>query len=177
LGGLKNPLYSLGVRLFNDTLIGDDGGDVEVGGNVKGGIGGANAFRGDGYALDMGYLVGTALLDENLVAVLERGVDGGGGGGDIERNTVFLCQHRQGVSADFVGGIAVGGNAVGPGDNAVDLPPPHKVPRHGVGNQGNGNSRSLELPGGQPRPLEQGTALAGQDLYVLALLLGHNDNA
>ena len=64
-----------------------------MGGNVEGGVGGFNAFGGDGDALDMSYLFGASLLDGNLGARLKRGVDGGEGGGNVEGDIILLGQH------------------------------------------------------------------------------------
>ena len=40
---------------------------------------------------------------------------------DVERNAVLFGQHRDDVRADLVGGVAVGGNAIGADHDQVDI--------------------------------------------------------
>ena len=70
----------------------------------------------------MGYLLRASLFNGYLIAGGNLGVNGGGGGGDIEGDIMFFSQHGQGIGADFIGRIAVSGNAVGADDDAVNLP-------------------------------------------------------
>ena len=44
------------------------------------------------------------------------------GRSDVKGNVVFLGEDGDLVRADFVGGIAVGGDAIGSGDDGADFP-------------------------------------------------------
>src|SRR5580700_4930208 len=85
-----------GEGCVRDAVFRDDGGDVALGGYVEGDVGGADVW-GDG----------------DLGAGGEREIDGGDGGGDVERDVIFFGQDSDAVRADFVGGVTVGGDAVG----------------------------------------------------------------
>jgi hypothetical protein len=64
---------------------------------------------------------------------------------------------RERVGANLVGGVAVRGDAVRAHEDAVDLTPGEQLPRSGVRDHGVRDLRSLELPGRQPRALEERT--------------------
>ncbi len=63
---LKNPLNPLPIGFSYYTTLSDDGGDVFMGGNVKGGVGYLNTFRSNAYPLDMGYLFLAPLLNRDF---------------------------------------------------------------------------------------------------------------
>ena len=48
-------------------------------------------------------------------------IDRRDGRGDVERDAVLLRQHGDGVGADLVGDVAVGGDAIGADDHEIDL--------------------------------------------------------
>ncbi len=72
---------------------------------------------------------GVALLDGDRVAVGERRVDRGEGGGDVEGDAVRPGQDGQAVGPDLVGRVAVGGDPVRPDDDQIDLPLLHQKTR------------------------------------------------
>ena len=59
------------------------------------------------------------------------------------------------VGADLVGGVAVRGDPVGSGDDAIDLPERHQMRRGRIRDHRVRDPERLELPGGQPRALEE----------------------
>ena len=70
-----------------------------------------------------------------LVAIRSFQIDGRKRSGDVERDAVLLGQHRDGVGADLVGDVAVGGDAVRAHDHRVNLALAHDGARHVVGDQ------------------------------------------
>ncbi len=70
-----------------------------------------------GVVAEAAHFVGAALLDGDVGAVGHGQVHGGHGRGDVEGDPVVLGQHREGVGADLVGGVAVAGDAVGARDH------------------------------------------------------------
>ena len=77
-------------------------------------------------------------------------------------------QHRHGVGADLVGDVAVGGDAVGADDDQVDPPRAIRAPALRVGDHAVGDAARLELPGGEPRALQERPGLVAQHLGHLA---------
>ena len=59
------------------------------------------------------------------------------------------------VGADLVGGVPVRGDPVGSGDDAIDLPESHQMRRGRICDHRMRDPERLELPGRQPRPLEE----------------------
>ena len=85
-------------------------------------------------------------------------------------------QQGDAVGADLVGRVAVGGDPVGADDDQLDLALLHHLGGHVVADQGDGDAPPLQLPGGQPGPLEQRPGLVGEDVERLALLVGGEDH-
>ena len=77
-------------RFSNYTTLVDEGGDVTGGGDIEGGVGDI-AIRGNADAPDMGDLFGGSLLDGDFGAGFQGGVDGGGGGSDINGTPFSLA--------------------------------------------------------------------------------------
>ncbi len=84
----------------------------------------------------------------------------------------MVGQDRHAVSADLVGGVAVGGDAVRPQDDQVHLPLVHQGGRGPVGDEGVGNPQLAQLPGGEPGPLEEGPGFVHPHGKALAGLPG-----
>ena len=97
--------------------------------------------------------------------------------GDVERHAVLLGEHGDGVGADLVGGVAVGGDAVGADDDEVDAALPHQHGRHVVGDDGRVDAVAHQFPGREPRALQDGPRLVGEDRYRAALLDGAANHA
>ncbi len=72
-------------------------------------------------------------------------------------------QNGDRVSADFVGRIPIGSDAVRPHHHMGYLSPAQIESGHAVGNDFYRNAVTLQLPSRQPGPLEQGARLVGQN--------------
>ena len=93
-----------------------------------------------------------------------REVDGRGRRDDVERDPVVAGEHRERVRADLVRRVAVRGDPVGAGDDAVDLAGRHQRRGGRVGDHGVRDRRRLELPRGQPRALQERPRLVDPDV-------------
>lgn len=67
-----------------------------------------------------------------------------------------------GVVIDLVGGVAVGRHPVAAYKAGLDPSVLHHHRGHVVTDQGDVHPRLMQLPGGEPRPLEQGPGLVGE---------------
>jgi len=83
------------------------------------------------------------------------------GRGDVKRNVVFLGENGDLVSADFVGGVAVGGDAVGSGDDAPTFPVFRKWPTMFVRDERERNVAAMKFPRGEARRLGGRGAFSG----------------
>ena len=133
-------------------------------GDVKGGMPGFDAFRGDAFSLDQDDFVAGSFLDDDLVAGGQRGIKRRIGGGHIKRDVVILGQNGERIRPDFVGGIAVGGDAVGADDDGIDEFLLHQVGGHVVGDEGAVDAVLHEFPSGEPGALQVGPGFV--DPYV-----------
>ena len=79
-------------------------------------------------------------------------------------------QHRHRIRADLVGDIAIGGNAIGADDDAVDFAAAHQMARHVVGDQRHRDTVLHQFPGGEPRALQEWPCLVGEHADFLARL-------
>ena len=86
-------------------------------------------------------------------------------------------EHGERVCADLVRGVAVRGDAVGAGDDQVDLAARHQRRRGAVGDHGVRDAGRLELPGGEPRALEQRPRLVDEHVLEQAALPGGAERA
>ncbi len=142
-----------GVGSAGYAAFGEDGGDVFVGSDVEGRMRGVDVWR-DADAFDLGYFVGGTLFDGDVIAAGDGKIESGDWRGDVEGHVVFFGEHGDLVGADFVGGIAVGRDAIGSGDDGADFPGFQKVPDHVVGDQGERNVAAMQFPGGEARTLQ-----------------------
>jgi len=131
----------------------------------------------DANALQVGDFGGGALLDGNVIAVGYREIEGGNGSGDIKGDVVFSGEDGDLVRADFVGGVAVGGDAVGSGDYGADFARLQKMADHVVGNERERNAAFVEFPRGEAGALQIGTRFGHEDVQLLALLVSDTDDA
>ena len=97
-------------------------------------------------------------------------VDRRGRSDDIERDPVMRGGDGETIRSDLVRGVAVGGDPVGAGDDAVDLAEAHQVRGGRVGDHRVRDAERLELPGGQPRALEERPRLVDPDVREEAVL-------
>ena len=87
-----------------------------------------------------------------------------------------LRQHRDRVGADLVRDVAVRGDAVG-ADDHQSIWPRRMRRRHVVGDDGGLDAVAHQLPGGQPRALQERPRLVGEHRDPLALLDRRADHA
>ncbi len=102
------------------------------------------------------------------VARSERQVERGDRRRDVERHAVLLGQHGHRIGADLVGHVAVGGDAVRAHHHAADAPGLQEVPGHVVGDQRGRDAVLLQFPDREPRALQEGPGLVGEDVDLLA---------
>ena len=117
----------------------------------------------------MRHLARIALLDRNVLAIGRGQIDRRQRRGDVERQSMRIGQERDGVGADLVGDIAVGGDAVGADDDHVDVAAAHQRTGHAFGDDRGRDVFTHELPRRQPRALQERTGLVGKHPRHLAL--------
>jgi len=90
---------------------------------------------------------------------------------------VVVGEDREHIGADFVGGISVGGDAVGPGNDEVDFSGAHEGGGSAIGDALKWNLVVEKFVGGEAEPLLAGSGLAGVDVFHFALLMGGANDA
>ena len=83
-----------------------------------------------------------------------------------------MGQHRQRVCANFIGDVAVGRDAIRADHDQVDFAAVHEVASHVVGDERHGHAELLELPGGQPRTLQERSGFVNVDVDTAAGFVG-----
>ena len=132
-------------------------------GDVKGRIEALHPGGGHGLPVPQGAdLLRIPLLDGDVVPVGTVQVDGGGGPQHIEGDPVVFGQDGHSAGADLVGGVAVGRHPVAAYKAGLDPSVLHHHRGHVVTDQGDVHPSLMQLPGGEPRPLEQGPGLVGE---------------
>src|ERR1019366_7944529 len=160
-----------------DAAFGDDRGYVFCGGHVEGWVLDLDSVGNHLLAGDVRDFSWVALLDGNLAAVGRGEIDGGNRRGHVERDAVLFGQDGYGVSADFVGHVSVGGDAIRADYDGSDFALLHHGSGHVVGDDGGGDAVFHQLPGGEARALQKGSRLVGVDVNLLALFNGRADNS
>ncbi len=167
----------LAVGRTRDSLLGDDGGDVLGRRDVEGRVADARAFRRHAIAAHVRHFAVVALLDRDAGSVGGPQVDGGERRGDVERNAVLLGEDGHAVGADLVGHVAVGGDAIGADDHQVDARQAHHRRGHVVGDDRGVDPVLDQLPGREPRALQERPRLVGEHRHLLAAFGGGADDA
>ena len=121
---------------FEDALGSDETADDLCRSHIKRWVEGRTVRAGDELSIEISDLFRRALLDRDLVSVHASEIKGGLGSRHVERNLVLLRQHRQTVSADLVGKIAVQADPVRTCDDEVDLALLHEITGCAVHNDG-----------------------------------------
>src|SRR6185295_15151679 len=140
--------------------------------DVEGGIPDECALWREPERLEMRDLALIALLDRDVFAVGRREIDGRNRRGNVERNVVLFGQHGDGVGADLVRHVAIGGDAIGADDDEIDLTVAHQRACHAVGDDRRLYAVAYELPRGQACPLKEWTGFVREDADVLAAFDG-----
>src|SRR6185312_2834445 len=152
---------------FRDAALGDDGRDVAMRSYIEGGILNRDAVRRNLLAGKVRDLASSALLDWYVIAVGSGEIDRGPRRGHVKGNAVLPRQHCHCVCTDFVGDIAISGNAVGADDYGANLALLHHGSGHVVGDYRCGNTILGQLPGGEARTLQEGTCFVGENVNLL----------
>ena len=82
----------------------------------------------------------------------------------------MLGQYGHAAGADLVGGVAIGGHPVAAHEHGVDPAVLHDLGGHVVADDGGVHAVGEQLEGAQPRALEQGTGLVGENPEIHAPL-------
>src|SRR5208283_5108395 len=121
----------------------------------------------DAHSLNVRDLGGAALLDGNMPAIGYRKIKGGNRRGNVKGDVVLFGQHGHLIRADFIGGVAVGGDAVRAGDNGSDIAGLQEVADHIVRDEREGNAAAVEFPGGEAGTLQVGARLRHQHAQLV----------
>jgi sugar lactone lactonase YvrE len=170
-------LQGLGVGLAQDSALGDDCGNVLCGGYVEGGVADADAVGRKLLPSVVRDFDRASFFDGNLVPSFGGAVDGGPGSGDVKGDAVLFGQNSDRVSADLVGHVAVGGDAVCAHDHGLDAALTHEAGGHVVAEDGGRNAVGHQLPGGEARALQEGTGFVGENVNLLTALDGSADHS
>ena len=81
------------------------------------------------------------------------------------------------VRANLVGRVSVGGDAVRPGNDDIDVFGFHGPGRHVVGNGGDGNIVFQQFPGCEARALQQGPGFIRIHHFYFPLFMGGTNYA
>ena len=119
----------------------------------------------------VGDFLGGALFDVDVGACWGGEVDGGGGSADVEGDAVVFCKDGDARGANFVGDVAVGGNAVAADEDGVDPAVLHDGGCHVVADECDVHAGGAEFVCGEARTLEEGARFVGVDFEVVAFLV------
>jgi len=92
---------------------------------------GVNIGR-DSNTLQMRHFGRGALFDRNVLAIRNGKIESRNRCGNVKRHVIFFREDGDLVRADFVGRVAVGGDAVRAGNDGPHLPRFQKMARHVV---------------------------------------------
>lgn len=115
-----------------DASFSDDGGDVFSRSYVKGGVADADAMRSKLLAAVVGNFNRCAFFNGDEIAGGSGAVDCGPRCGDVKGDAVFPGKDGDGVGADFIRCISVGGDAVCSDDDGLDATLAHEDCGHVV---------------------------------------------
>src|SRR5258706_3894205 len=107
---MAKDIFSIG-RIYH-SLFRNDSRDQSVRRDIEGRIENFHAFRRQWFAEEMRNFSGVTLLNRNITAPSTFDIDGRDRSGDVKRNSVAFGQYGNGISADLVCDIAIGGNPV-----------------------------------------------------------------
>src|SRR5262249_59419913 len=128
---------------------------------VESRVGDVDSVRGEPDVFGVSDFARVALFNRDQVARREVEVEGGDRGGDVTWDAVLFGEHRDGIGADLVRHVAVGGDAVGADHHAIDVAALHEMPGHVVGDQCDGYVVFVQFPCGQTRALQKRAGLVG----------------
>ena len=151
---------------MEDSAFGDYCGYVFRGGYVEGWVFDADSVGGELFSGVVGDLDGGALLDGDVVSVGGGEIDGGPGGGDVEGDGIVAGEDGDAEGSDFVGDIAIGGDAIGADDDGGDFLLGHDGGGHVIADDGDGDVVGVEFVRGDACALEEGAGFIGIDVEL-----------
>ena len=116
------------------------------------------------------FLRGT-LFDVDVGTCWGVHVNGGGGGADVEGDTVVFGEDGDAGGADLVGNIAVCGNTVTADKDSVDPAVLHDGGGHVVADEGDVHASGTEFVSGEACALQEGTGFVGKNFEIVAFLV------
>ena len=119
----------------------------------------------------VGDFLGGTLFDLDVPARGGGEVDGGTGGADVEGDAVVFGEDGDARGSDFVGDVAVGGDAVTADEDGIDPAILHDGGCHVVADESDVHAGRTEFIRGEARTLEQGTCLVSKDAEVVAFFV------
>ena len=159
-------------EVCDNTLLRHDCRNVLVIGNVKRGIINLHTLGRHALAVPhFGDFLCGALFDVDVGTCWSVHVDGGGGGADVEGDTVVFGEDGDGGGADLVGDIAVGGDAVAADEYGVDPAVFHNGRCHVVAYQCDVHAGGAEFVCGEACALQEWACFVGVDFEVVAFLV------
>ena len=159
-------------EVCDNTILRNDRRDEFVVCHIEGGV--IDVYSHGCHALfvpHIGDFGGGALFDVDVGTCWGVHVNGGGGGADVEGDTVVFGEDGDAGGADFVGDIAVGSDAVTANEDGVDPAVFHDGGCHVVADEGDVHAGGTEFIRGEARTLEQGACLVGKDAEVVAFFV------
>src|SRR5579859_343796 len=163
------------IGCASDAAFGKDRSDVARGSNVERRMRGMDVGR-DADALEVSDFGSGALFDGDVIAVKDGEIESRYGSGDVKRDVVFPGKNGDLICTDFVRSVAVGGDAVGSGDDGANFAGLQKVAHHIVGDESERDAALVKFPGSEPCALEIGTRFGNKDVEFLALFEGDADH-
>ena len=118
-----------------------------------------------GHAAQCRHLLGGALLDGDVAAVVERPVDRRAGQRDIEGHAVVLGRQRLEIGADLVADVAARRRPVRADDAEIDLAALHQMAAGIVDDHRVRHAVAAQLPSGQRGALVARTGLVDPDMH------------
>src|SRR5438445_5219973 len=123
----------------------------------------------DADALEMCDFSGGTLFDGNVIAVGDREIERGDGCRDVKGNVIFFGEDGDLVGTDFVGGVAVGSDAVRAGDDSADFFRFQEMTDHVVGDERERDAAFVEFPGSEARALKIRARFGNEDVEFFPL--------
>ena len=141
-------------------------------GNVKRWVIHLHALRGHAFLVPhVGDFLCRALFDVDIGASGGVHVDCGGGGADVERDAVVFGEDGDAGGTNFVGDVAVGGDAVAADEYGVDPAVFHDGGSHVVADECDVHSCGTEFIGSETCALQKGARFIGVDFEVVAFFV------
>ena len=159
-------------EVCDNTILRHDRGDQFVIGDIECGVIGLYTVCGHAFLVPhIGDFLGGALFDVDVPTGGGVHVNGGGWGADVEGDAVVSGEDGDAGGSDFVGDVAVGGDAVAADEDGVDPAVFHDGGCHVVADECDIHAGGTEFVGGETCALQEGACFVGVDFEVVAFLV------